>query len=771
MSVYGRKMFKRNARETLNQTAGIKNLPTQKFQAGGAVGTDDFRIGNQSFMITSGANPQVYLRTQTGATPVNPNVASQVLARFRSPQLNTRSKFAASTGSSLPMGTVAPSGKVTLDQGQASGIASLIQQQQDPNRPSTSLYEGILRPTSRIEFEERYPLSSATEQVFYGQDTPKTQGEKALRTAAKTIPAAFDFVAVPLIEMASQSRSEAARYFSMMTPEREEELLSGADTLTDEEAAKFNADPTLVPPRLRAALIGGDVESGGIDLIKIGATGTSGEYSKGELTPQEEAAGLAVAGAMPGTAVGVTKTGPTFDSIARQAREAGTYEKEYATDAAPTDAVTAGEEATAEAAGEEAAVTTPEDREAVREAGTYEKEYVSPKEEITRVINEGTPEEQEKTLDDFIKEFMDKAPGYEGTNQGLILAKMGFAMAAGKSSRAIENISSALEQGAEDLIKDSNKKAEFDRQLKLSALQYGLGETGKLDAQRRLDDRNFIRLVDGDGNAHRVSMTELLENDGKLPEGLQDVDVYLEQEKAARERLEAIKAQSDALREELLITDEQASKLQNDYSSAAKTYIDAEVGVEFAEKAILKIADDGSITGIQGGIKDLSNKLANAMGLDAPPSFQSKEEYRTFVNQAFQRLIPVSLGGVQSANSISNRDVEFLANAYVDASNLQQGSWNLIFADENILAQKLQFTIDELRKNQALAAGQMRSIEDRLANRILPGEGLGSGLSLVSEQKQSVAPYISNFGQRSTTGLVDTGRKNDQGMPIYSFAE
>ena len=37
MSVYGRKMFKRNARETLNQTAGIKNLPTQKFQAGGAI--------------------------------------------------------------------------------------------------------------------------------------------------------------------------------------------------------------------------------------------------------------------------------------------------------------------------------------------------------------------------------------------------------------------------------------------------------------------------------------------------------------------------------------------------------------------------------------------------------------------------------------------------------------------------------------------------------------------------------------------------------------
>jgi len=266
-------------------------------------------------------------------------------------------------------------------------------------------------------------------------------------------------------------------------------------------------------------------------------------------------------------------------------------------------------------------------------------------------------------------------------------------------------------------------------------------------------------------------MTELLENDGQLPEGLKDVDVYLAQEKAALERLDAIKTQSNALREELLISDAQASEIQKNYSEAAKIYIDAEVGMEFAEKAILKIADDGSITGIKGGIKDLSNKLANAMGFDAPPSFQSQSEYRTFVNQAFQRLIPVSLGGVQSANSISNRDVEFLANAYVDATSLQGGSWSLIFADEDVLAQKLQFTIDELRKSQALAAGQMRSIEDRLTNRILPGEGLGSGLSLISEQKQSVAPYTSSFGQRSTTGLVDTGRKNDQGMPIYSFAE
>ena len=115
-----------------------------------------------------------------------------------------------------------------------------------------------------------------------------------------------------------------------------------------------------------------------------------------------------------------------------------------------------------------------------------------PPKEIERVINSGTKEEQEKTLDGFIQEFMDKAPGYEGADSGLILAKIGFAMAAGKSPNAIENIASAMSDGADMLIKDKAKRDEFDRQLKLSAMQYGLTETSKLRAQERLDDRNFL---------------------------------------------------------------------------------------------------------------------------------------------------------------------------------------------------------------------------------------------------------------------------------------
>ena len=400
----------------------------------------------------------------------------------------------------------------------------------------------------------------------------------------------------------------------------------------------------------------------------------------------------------------------------------------------------------------------------------------SAKEEIDRVINQGTQEEKEKTLDGFIKEFMDKAPGYEGADSGLILAKIGFAMAAGKSPRAIENIASAMEQGADTLIKDKAKKDEFNRQLKLSALQYGLQETGKLDAQRRLDDRNFVRLAaTGDvtyggrnykkGETIRISTTDLLDSDGQLPEGFTDVDVYLDGEKAVRDRMKANATATKALRDELLLTDEAARKIQGDYGTAAKRYIDAEVGIEFTEKALLNLAEDGSITGIKGGVKALANNLANAGGLNLGTKYESKAQFESDVRKAFQKLIPVSLGGVQSANSISNRDVQFLADAYIESAILDGGVFNLAMVDEQILADKLSNVINEFRRNQGIAANEMAGIEGRLANRILPGQGKGSGVSLIAESQKSLEPF--GVGQRSTIGLVDTGQKNSQGMPIF----
>ena len=106
-----------------------------------------------------------------------------------------------------------------------------------------------------------------------------------------------------------------------------------------------------------------------------------------------------------------------------------------------------------------------------------------------------------------------------------------------------------------------------------------------------------------------------------------------------------------------------------------------------------------------------------------------------------------------------------MADAYVESAILEGGIFNLASIDEDVLAGKLQSVISEFRRNQVGAASNMRGIEDRLTNRILPGQGEGSGLSLLSESQKRLEPF--GVGQRSTLGLVDTGETNAQGLPIF----
>ena len=75
--------------------------------------------------------------------------------------------------------------------------------------------------------------------------------------------------------------------------------------------------------------------------------------------------------------------------------------------------------------------------------------------------------------------FISKAPDYEGVDKGMAIAKIGFAIAAGKSADGIQNIADGLSMGADMLMKDDADKNAFNRQVKLAALQYGLGEISK----------------------------------------------------------------------------------------------------------------------------------------------------------------------------------------------------------------------------------------------------------------------------------------------------
>jgi len=325
------------------------------------------------------------------------------------------------------------------------------------------------------------------------------------------------------------------------------------------------------------------------------------------------------------------------------------------------------------------------------------------KEEIDRVINSGTKEEQQSTLDGFIKEFMDKAPGYEGADSGLILAKIGFAMAAGKSPRAIENIASAMSDGADMLIKDKAKKDEFNRQLKLSAMQYGFTETGKLRAEDRLEAREgrglnyFVAEADvtingkkyKKGNTVPVSTAYIRENG--LPGELQTTEL-------AKAAITANSSYQKALlkaQEKGIIDPKTYTGLVEKLNVASTDFQSANSMRSLVEGNIIKNAE-GNITGLGPAFNDLLNKAYNTVGVKSPKEYENVAKYNQDMRRVSNLLLKDLLG--EGSKNVSNIDRK-LADEIV---GLYSGVGGYVAADPDLLNERLQnilVTLDQKERN------------------------------------------------------------------------
>jgi hypothetical protein len=416
------------------------------------------------------------------------------------------------------------------------------------------------------------------------------------------------------------------------------------------------------------------------------------------------------------------------------------------------------------------------------------EEFIFPggREELEKeknVINQNTDPNAEQTSEDrlgmLMKRFTDAAPKYEGLDSGLALMQMGAIMAGGTSPNAIKNIADALTVTSEKQIKDKSKRDEFNRQLNLSALQYGLGEISKEDAQKRQDDRNFITLVaskDGTnpltgekiskGENIRVSMTDMLNKD--IPSMFKDKDMYVAELDAAVKAKKAVNDLINEQRKELILSDTAAVKQQELYNQASKQYIQSTAGLQFVDKALITLSED-EVTGLKGGAKDLTLKVATALGLKVGHKFKSKKEFEDSVKKAFQKLIPTALGGVQSANSISDRDVQFLADAYIESSILKGGTFNLVTVNEDILIGKLQTLRDTFIDNQKAGLSGMRQVNDFLRGRTRPGGG--SAETYISEGQRRIKEFREK--EIPTVGGLELNEvgKDDDGIPIFKISK
>ena len=394
------------------------------------------------------------------------------------------------------------------------------------------------------------------------------------------------------------------------------------------------------------------------------------------------------------------------------------------------------------------------------------KGELGPKAQVEAVINAGTQEEQQDQLKTLMAEFTQNAPEYEGMDKGLAIAKIGFAMAAGKSSNALTNIASALEQGADMFIKDKKDRDAFNRQVQLSAMQYGMGEIGKQRAEARLEEREGRKptfwVADKDmtfngknykeGETVAVPTSYIQENG--LPEGVNlpaMAKAGMELDAAAQKALQKALKEGVMKPSDYRANSEAMTQAATDFSTSQKLR-------EITQAQLINVAE-GNVTGLANASAGLINKAASAVGVDLGKQFQTVEEYNAAMQKVANQLVNDLLGeGSKTMSDMDRRLAQEIVGFY--GSSL----FNYTFADPDVLKDRLQGTLIEVENKNRRALNTMRDIMDASA-----GYTLKSGKPVVYREALSVAgPYLSE-DVRSDFGLTKVGEEN--GIPVYDFSK
>jgi hypothetical protein len=403
-----------------------------------------------------------------------------------------------------------------------------------------------------------------------------------------------------------------------------------------------------------------------------------------------------------------------------------------------------------EAGAEESAVVEPAPAPVSPEIEAAKRGELGPKAQVQAVVTAGTPAEQQDQLTQLMNEFTSKAPKYEGLDKGLALAKIGFAMAAGKSPRALENIANALNQGADTFIKDKQERNAFNRQVQLSALQYGLTEVGKERAADRLVEKEgrkptiWYASKDGEFNGKAFEKgdnvavpTSYIQENG-IPAGLSDLSLA----RSAIETNEKIqKALLDAQQENKMSVPEYM-QLSTTMNQASANFASKRTLEELLTKNILQVTE-GKVTGVLPAFQSFVNRAAVAVNVDMGKEYENLEQYEADMRLVSNQLVNELLG--ESGKTLSDLDRK-LAQEIV---GYYSGQGGYIFRDPDVLLSRLQSTLATTQKAQADDLNQMREITEATAGLRFP-----SGRPAVFRSAIGVAGPFLNEEQASAFNLV-----------------
>ena len=393
-----------------------------------------------------------------------------------------------------------------------------------------------------------------------------------------------------------------------------------------------------------------------------------------------------------------------------------------------------------------------------------------------------TKDDATKSIQDYKEKFLAEMPEYEGMSEeekGFAFIEAGLRVMAGQSPNAITNIAKGLQGLGPELAKGAKEKREWNRQIELSAAKYSLQNMARDAAEERADAREGYFFYDQSKKSDKLpygqmvflSKGKLADLGGNIPANLADKDLL---SKTAAATTAAAANLKKVLRGELddyKISSVEADRYVKQLDKAKVSLTQSEAGISLLALTKARIAaSPGEIGSFASGFNELLRKTA--VGVDLPwakrfttGKYTLISQARSDVNVALQALIKSSLGSTQAANSISNKDVELLANAYVDSAFQSDKSWNFLGIDENALGGRLDKAIQVFRDNQENAL----STFDRITTRIDQAEDTFKqsktlGLNMLpgpferdyfSAQIQQIQPYADKLRNISnTTGSV-----------------
>lgn len=352
---------------------------------------------------------------------------------------------------------------------------------------------------------------------------------------------------------------------------------------------------------------------------------------------------------------------------------------------------------------------------------------------IDSMGKEPSAEEQKAAIDKYVDQFMSAMPEFEGKSKkekGFDLARLGMAIAAGKDPNAINNIAKGFLAMGDTFTEDAKEKRLYNRQIALSAAKFGLENFQKDRNQEKADLRDLVYFVDANGNQVVKNKKQIMDDPESI-RGLQTIDLYKANQEAIAKRTKNMATTMDIMKNGGLLNTEKQEKQLTKYRKAGQEILSANAGIGFFESAMQDLVDDkGAIVGGTGAATAFKNRIERFLGMSSGEKI-TQNEFISKLRQGFQKLIPLTLAESQSANSISNRDVEILAKALLGANILDSdGNFNFAEVDPKVLYNKLQGAVETFHQARERALNSMTEVEGTLRRSVIPAfdeEGQAAG--------------------------------------------